>query len=256
MIPTSVAEAFGVEGPPQRLPGGEETSVLADGIVLKPAFDAALAAWCQALAAAIDPSLVGIPEPVAAADGRWVVDGWTATRFVPGLVELADDPHTVVALDAVVTAALSSAASGLPPIPARSDRWARGVDAALGGPLPDLSTEAREVIRALQDRMADLPTRDRVVHGDLTGNTFQTHSGAPLVLDLSPYLAPQGFGAAVVVADHLLWRAGRAELAALVAPDLLARALMFRLIAEQLADAPRHGARLDDYRRALELLDR
>lgn len=256
MIPTSVAEAFGVKGSPQRLPGGEQTSVLAGDIVLKPACNPALAAWCQALAAAIDPSLIEVPEPVAAADGRWVVDGWTATRFVPGLVELADDPHTVVDIDTVVTDALSGAASGLPPIPPRSDRWARGVDAALGGPLPDLTTDAREVVTRLQGPMADTPPRDRVVHGDLTGNTFRTPSGAALVLDLSPYLAPQGFGAAVVVADHLLWRAGRAELAALVDPDLLARALMFRLIAEQLADAPRHGARLDDYRRALELLDR
>jgi hypothetical protein len=33
--------------------------------------------------------------------------------------------------------------------------------------------------------------------------------------------------------------------------DLLGRALVFRLVAEQLAEDPRHGARLEPYRRVL-----
>ena len=35
--------------------------------------------------------------------------------------------------------------------------------------------------------------------------------------------------------------------------DSLARALLFRMISEQLGDRPRHAAQLGDYRRAIEL---
>jgi hypothetical protein len=39
------------------------------------------------------------------------------------------------------------------------------------------------------------------------------------------------------------------------ARDLLGRALIFRLVAEHLAGAPRHGARLGPYRRLLAAIE-
>ncbi|MEM9467615.1 MAG: hypothetical protein AAGA90_19730 [Actinomycetota bacterium] len=254
MIPGPVLAAFGLTGSPERLPGGEETSVVVDGVVLKPAFDPALADWCQRLADAVDTDRLQVPAPVAASDGRFVVEGWTATRFVPGLRSLRGQPETVVALDPAVTEAFTAAADTLPPLPARTDRWARWVDAALDGSAPGLRDDAQDVLRRLREHTGPPPRRTHVVHGDLTGNSFRDGTGNPLVLDLSPYQAPAGFGAAVVVADHLLWHDGSADLVGSVDPDLLARALVFRLVAEQLATDPRHGARLGDYERPITLL--
>ena len=58
-----------------------------------------------------------------------------------------------------------------------------------------------------------------------------------------------------MVADNLLWYGGERGLRSLVADDdALARALLFRLVAEQLADRPRHGANVEDYHRVTELL--
>jgi hypothetical protein len=80
----------------------------------------------------------------------------------------------------------------------------------------------------------------------------------PVVLDVSPYLRPRRWAAAIVIADAVLWNGADPELAesfASVVPDrdLLGRALAYRLVAEQLAERPRHGADLRPY---VTLLDR
>jgi hypothetical protein len=61
------------------------------------------------------------------------------------------------------------------------------------------------------------------------------------------------WAAAVVVADAVVWNGAGASLAREFAAtaedrDLLARALIFRLVAEQLAADPRHGGVLEPYR--------
>ena len=77
-----------------------------------------------------------------------------------------------------------------------------------------------------------------------------------MLVDFSPYVRPARFASAIVVADHLLWHDGHPDLTGLIDHDVdaLARALLFRMIAEQLASNPRHGARLDDYRRVIRQL--
>jgi hypothetical protein len=81
-------------------------------------------------------------------------------------------------------------------------------------------------------------------------------NGIPVILDVSPYLRPRRWCVAIVIADAVLWNQGQLSLVADFAgdsesQDLLARALIFRLVAEQLADRPRHDAALAPYRRAL-----
>ena len=248
VIPAAVLAGFGLSGEPVALDGGEGTSVLVGGVVCKPILDPAVAEWGQLAAThASSPDFV-FPEPVRARDGSFVVDGWVASQFVPALTSLHDAPAAVVRLADAVTATLSAVAQ---PLPHRTDRWARGIDAAYGAPLPTLPTDATALVHRLLDPAGPAPDRDLIVHADLTGNTFVDPVGRPVVLDLSPARASAGFAAAVVIADHLLWHDGDATLATLVEPADLRRALAFRLIAEQLADDPRHGARLDDYRTVL-----
>jgi hypothetical protein len=82
-----------------------------------------------------------------------------------------------------------------------------------------------------------------------------------VVLDFSPYLRPREWGEAIVVADAVLWNGAALVLAQSFAAtargrDLLGRALLFRLVAEQLAAEPRHGGQLGAYRRTLSVPDR
>ena len=76
---------------------------------------------------------------------------------------------------------------------------------------------------------------------------------------VSPYLRHRRWAAAVVVADAVLWHGADAALAQGFSlnrsdRDLLGRALVFRLVAEQLAADSRRGAALEPYRRVLESL--
>jgi fructosamine-3-kinase len=111
--------------------------------------------------------------------------------------------------------------------------------------------------------LGDPPTACQVVHGDLSGNVHVDRSGTPVVLDFSPYLRPREWAAAIVIADAVLWNGAPLSLARSFAStrpgrDLLARALIFRIVADQLATTDRtdrrHGAHLDPYRRVLAAL--
>jgi hypothetical protein len=80
-----------------------------------------------------------------------------------------------------------------------------------------------------------------------------------LILGFSPYLRPLQWAVAIVVADAVLWNGAQPSLAASFAAtpsarDLLGRALIFRLVAQQLAAEPRHRAHLEPYRRVLVAL--
>ena len=62
-----------------------------------------------------------------------------------------------------------------------------------------------------------------------------------------------------MTADAVLWNGEDPSLAVAFASspggsDLLGRALLFRLFAEQLADGPHHGAPLEPYREVLAAL--
>lgn len=98
-----------------------------------------------------------------------------------------------------------------------------------------------------------------MVHGDLTGNVYFDPSGVPVVLDFSPYLRPRRWAVAIVVGDAVLWNSADLSLAASFAADpdgcdLLGRALIFRLVAEQMSKRARHGADLQPYSEVLSVL--
>ena len=76
-----------------------------------------------------------------------------------------------------------------------------------------------------------------IVHGDLTGNVHLDRAATPVVLDISPYLRPARWSEAIVQADALVWWDAPWSLAAAftadaAGQDLLARALVFRLLTE------------------------
>ena len=55
-----------------------------EDLVLKPADDAGETAWVSELLVGLAVDGVRVAEPVRAGDGSWVVEGWSATRWVRG----------------------------------------------------------------------------------------------------------------------------------------------------------------------------
>lgn len=78
------------------------------------------------------------------------------------------------------------------------------------------------------------------------------------MIDLSPYWRPVEFATAIVVADALVWEgADPGELSSTMDIDqvgqLLARALLFRIIADALADPDSMSGRATTYAPAVDL---
>ncbi len=256
--PPEVRRSFGLgEGPVEPLPGGEGTSFVVGHAVVKPVFDVELGAWCQELAARVRSPWFSVPAPIRAHDGNWVVDGWTASAYVGGLEPLRSEPLRVIAVaEEIGTAFARAGLDDVGPVRRRRDRWARADRFAWDEESVPLSDAAREVADRLRARTAPTGEPVGVIHGDLTGNVHVDPDGDVVVLDLTPYVRPARLAAAIVVADHLLWHDGRLDLLDAIDGDEdgLARALLFRLTAEQLATDPRHGAELAPFRRLLEEL--
>ncbi len=249
-----VLDAFGATGRPVPLRGGEGVTFRAGDIVLKRVHDAAEAAWVQALLASIDQDGFRVPPPVSTLAGGWVHDGWSASRFIEELSSAQPGWDDIAEWGLRFSdAATRSRPRDVHVLHRRSHRWAIADRAAWEEQAVGLTHEAEEIRQDLSALLiAGRSAEDDVIHGDLSGNVFLDASGEPVILDVSPYLRPRRWASAIVVADAVLWHGADLSMAQRWAHqpedlDLLARALIFRLVAEQLAEHPRHGAVLEPY---------
>jgi hypothetical protein len=235
--PAEVLRSFGVDGPPAPLEGGQGTSWRAGDLVLKPAGPEAAPAleWLDAAAPAlVQQERIRLALPLKSLDGSLIVDGWAATRWLPGAVaarrwaERAD-----------VARRLARTFGALDPrtLPPRDDPWARADRAAWdedGGPMRD-----HPVARARMPVAASAA----VVHGDLAGNTLLHPGLPPAVIDLSLYARPIEWSVAVFCVDVVAFEGAPVELLATASadpafPQYLARALLFRMITDELLGWP------------------
>ena len=216
--------AFGAAGEPQPLDG---VAWRAGEIVLKP-LDMGEAAlrWQAAVLRDLAVRELRVAAPLRARDDELVVDGWTAWPFLPG----AHAPRW-----AEIVAAgerLHRALAGVPRpefLDARDDPWARA-DRVAWEELPAAGPVAPEVERLLDARRPVTAT-SQLVHGDLSGNVLFAAGMPPAVIDLSPYWRPPAYAAAIVAVDAVLWHGAELDLLDGANPQLLVRALLFRLLA-------------------------
>ena len=259
-VSSGVLDAFAIDGDPVALPGGEGMSLRVGDCVVKQVHDADEAEWTQELLSRTEQVGFRIPEPVQSTRGNWVYDGWSASRFIPGLRSALPLWNEIATAGLLFADAVECVRYGGEEILARrSHRWAFADRVAWGEAVPDLDAEAKEVYRAIEALLTEQAVGRQVVHGDLTGNVYLDPSGVPVILDFSPYLRPRRWAMAIVFGDAVLWNGADPSLAASFATDptdrdLFGRALIFRLVSEQVARNPRHGAHLQPYRDVLAAL--
>ncbi|MFJ4125631.1 aminoglycoside phosphotransferase [[Kitasatospora] papulosa] len=200
-----------------------------------------------------------VPLPLRAADGRSVVDGWTACEFLTG--RPGPEGHWTGVLSA--GRAFHQALRHVPR-PEFLDRhvhpWAVADRVAWGEQDIDVIDDLAAPFSTLRELRRPV-TQDtaQLIHGDLTGNVLFAPDHVPVVIDFSPYWRPPVFAEAIVVADGLLWfdlvtaaGSGHPDW-----PQMLVRALIFRLVAhsEHAGPAGRaHSGEPDRYARAIEVV--
>ncbi len=227
LVPMFVTQAFGLTGRPRALAGGTGRSVRVGDVVLKPVDDPAEAIWLAELQHDLHSDNVRTPRPRHSKDGRWIVDGWTASSYLPGSEQRDRWAETIAA-----GRHLHSALADVPRpdlVDARIHRWAVADRLAWGVTDSDLA----ERLTAMREPL-DLPSQ--LVHCDLSGNVLFHDGEPPAVIDLSLYRRPVPYAEAIVAVDAFLWyEAGPGVLDLIEHPDarqLLIRAALFRWACE------------------------
>lgn len=241
--PSHVRAAFGArDAEPELIDGGPVWRC--GDAAIRPAGKPAEATWVAKTLDSLDVEHLRVARPLRSTDGRYVVGGWAATRYLAGRAEPRHDEVVEVAVK------LHQATAGLPRprfLDARTDvfatadrcAWEEGeadLDPELGGRLFERYAAERKPVAL----------RPQVVHGELFGNVLFAGDAPPAVTDFAAYWRPAPYGAAVVVVDALAWGGADQGILSRWAhleewPQVLLRAVLFRLAVHALH--PRSGPR-------------
>lgn len=232
-LPPHVRTAFGVSDvEPRPVEWAGRRAWQCGEVLIRAVADNAVAAWSAGVLDTLEVDGVRLARPVRSSDGRWVVAGWAASRYVPGVlqprydavVEAANKLH-----DALATVTRPRLLDDRDDLVARSVAGAFGevrlnLDPAIGGELYAQLAAYRTPVR--------LPAQ--VVHPELFGSVLFDQAGVPAVVDLIPCWRPKEWAAAVVVVDALAWGGAESAIAQRWAhlaewPQMLLRAVLHRL---------------------------
>jgi uncharacterized protein (TIGR02569 family) len=262
VVPAAVLEAFGLPERGEPLPGGERRCFRHDRAVLKPVDDDAEAEWSAQLLSGLAPDGFRLARPLRSRDGRWLVDGWSATELVAGETGPAGRWPELLKAGRAFHAALAGA-----PRPAFLDgprhRWAHADRVAWDEAAAEVPPEAAEHWSRLHRLRRPVSAPAQLIHGDLAGNALFQPDAAPAIIDFSPFWRPADYADAIVAVDGLLWHGAGPDLVSLPwtgadFAQLLVRAAIFRLIAlteRDRAAGPVNPEELAEFVPVLELLE-
>lgn len=230
-------------------------------VVLRPVADKAEAGWLARQLGTITLPDLRIAVPARSTDGRQIIGGWMAYRLAAD----ADGGHNGKPRfdDIVLTSVkLHQALAGLPRpdfIGKRDDTLAVADRMAWGEHQAELDeTRGGRWFEILAGSMRAVTLDDQVVHGDLYRSVRFAGDAPPTVIDFRPFFRPAEWATALVVVDAIALSGADADLidrwSHLPAwPQMLLRAVLFRLAAHALEPAADEGA-LGGLRRAAGLV--
>jgi uncharacterized protein (TIGR02569 family) len=255
-----VISAFGLRGEPVAVSGGQGDAFLVDDAVVKFVLDAAESEWVQDLTRRVQQDGFRCADPIATSDGRWVHEGWIANEFIAGLRPVGPDWDRLIEIGLrFCDAADRVRQHDEHVLRARTHRWAIADRVAWErDPLPQQGTAA-DLLDEMLGSLVDIPRETQFVHGDLSGNVFVDDRQTSVILDVSPYIRPRRWAAAIVLVDAVLWHGADTSLLRTFASDadgsdLVRRAVVFRFVADQLSQPRRSQSLVDPYRIALAAL--
>jgi uncharacterized protein (TIGR02569 family) len=234
--PDHVLTAFNAPvGEPAPLAGGQDRSWRAGNTVIKPVDDPAEASWLAGVFEQRPVPGVRVARPVRSTDGRWVVSGWTAHRFVSGgpaprfdeMRRAGQALHAAVA-DVPVPRFLRERTD----LFSWADRLAWGevldTDGRLG------HGHGATVYRELAALRRPVAAPNQIVHGNLYPHVLFAGDADPAVIAVTPYWRPAAWAIGVLAVDAVCRGDAPIELLDDWAdgpdwPQLVRRAVLFRL---------------------------
>lgn len=231
-LPPHVRTAFGVKDTePHPVVWAGRRAWHCGDVLVRPVPDNAVAAWSAGVLDGLHIDGLRLARPVRSSDGRWVVAGWAASRFVPGVLE----PRYDAVIDAANRLHAATADLTRPRVlDDRDDLLTRSAAAAWGERRVSLDPAIGGALYTeLSGYRTNVHLTPQVVHGELFGAVL-FDDDVPALVDLVPAWRPREWAAAVVVVDALAWGGADDELPRRWAhldewPQMLLRAALFRL---------------------------
>ncbi len=232
-LPPHVRTAFGVKdvAPRPVMWAGRPAWRCAE-VVIRPVPDNVVAAWSASVLDGLHVEGVRVAQPVRSSDGRWIVAGWAACRYVAGSLE----PRYDAVLSAAV--ALHEATAGVERprlLDNRDDLLIRSAAGAFGERKLALEPKAGgDLYAQLAAYRTPVRLTPQVVHPELFGSVLFGADDVPVIVDIAPCWRPKEWAAAVVVVDALAW--GGADVGLLHRwahlpewPQMVLRAVLYRI---------------------------
>lgn len=207
-------------------------------LVVQRVDDSGRAAWLASGIEQLQTTGVRLARPVRSSDGRWVLSGWSASRFVAGAP--AARPHDII----IAGEAFHRGVAGLAEprvLRARLDPvgWA---DRLAWGELSPAErslhpVDQGEVARRIGDLEAgrtDVSLPSQLIHAELRRGVLFAGDALPAVVDIEPLWRPSVWASAIVVVDSIVSDGAPTEVLGLGERygqwrELVRRALLFRL---------------------------
>lgn len=225
--------AFGVGGSvPRLVDGGQGVTFRIGDLAIKQCTDIERIEWLSGVLEAVEERGFRLARPVRANTGKFVVNGWCATRWLDGTTAIAGRWHE--AIDAC--RAFHKAIAGVPrsPLLHQADNPYDRADIAVWAEPPQ-DLHIGPTARELQQLLRPITLPSQLVHGDPSeGNLLFAPDKPPGIIDIAPYWHPADYGIAMLIADGIAWSGAPHTLLANVAAwsqmdQLLIRAVLFRL---------------------------
>jgi len=198
-----ILDAFGIEGFPMLLEGGEGRTFQAGSFILKPAENMEEAMWRAELMNSIVEDGFRVPRPVKSKNNKWVESGWCVYTFLEG----KEVPNRWEEKINVSRKFNKSLAKVTKPdfIDKASHPWAIA-DKMIWDFLPMRYGEVlKPVMTKLESLLRPIHLKNQLIHGDMTGNILFHKALPPAVIDLSPYWHPAQYAEAIIVVDSIVW---------------------------------------------------
>lgn len=204
MIPSKVLSAFNISGSGKPLLGGQNTSFIYGDVVIKPVENAEYYESIATIFSQLTPSGYRISKPLKSLDGPFVVSGYAATRFEPGIDA---DEKVKAKLDVSTLLHEDLKKLNISKLPEADDPWSKANNVLWRHhQLPSLwSINTLTFFESLLGQLDEIDDPHQLIHGDLGGNVLFDEELPPLVIDFSPTMAPKKYADAIIVCDSIAW---------------------------------------------------
>jgi uncharacterized protein (TIGR02569 family) len=241
------------------LPGGQNESVRAGNLVLKPVRESEKYLWLSECLNEIDFADLQVAVPIRSRDGNYIENSIGATRYYEATF-LRDRLEIKLSTCGRLNMMISNV-----PKPDDFNSWenpwtkAQNLAWSQSG---ILRMEIPEDIKALMDMRTQFEMPHQLVHVDLAGNILFDNYDNPVVIDFTPGFYPKEYAEVLLLIDSIAWYEGSIEnlnllkLEQELKKQLILRALIFRLSVPLFSEPPKdrrnYQTNFDGYREIIE----